>query len=63
MNKYVIYKAFNDYKITDIDNYNAPYMDTNKIISIKECHTLYDAKLTAMQWLHLTDDQIIFGTV
>lgn len=59
MKKYVLWKMFNNYKITDFENYNNSVMDTNKVITIKDCWTLYDAIRTAKQYLYLTDEQII----
>lgn len=59
MEKYIIYKDFFGYKITPETNYNARIQDTNKIIKIKECYTMYDAVLTAKTWLRLTAEQII----
>ena len=63
MKKYIIFKSFNDYKITDIKNYNSYTMDNRKVITLKECYCLQDAKNTVKHYLHLQDNQIVFGSV
>jgi hypothetical protein len=57
--KYVIYKSFGTFKVTNIENFNARYRDARLVIPLQECYNIQDAKNTCYQYLYLTDDKII----